>query len=74
MYGLCMDIATAIRNARLSLGLTQAELAHACGLHVQAVSRLESPGHTPSIATLITIATALDIPPGELLAAKENTP
>lgn len=47
-----VNVPTTLREARRRAGLTQAELASACGLKQPAVSRIESGAVEPSVATL----------------------
>ena len=48
-------------------GLTQAQLGARCGMADSAIRRYESGRGNPTINTLERIATALDIPVGELI-------
>jgi DNA-binding XRE family transcriptional regulator len=63
-------IAAHLRERRYELGLTQQQVAEAAGTSHTAISRLESGTHTPSLATLRTLAAVLD---EELLVCFERT-
>lgn len=54
--------------ARRKAGLTQEELADRCGLHRTEISLLERGGREPRLGTLVKLAEALGIPPGQLCA------
>jgi len=58
---LAIEFANVIRERRLELGLTQAQLAQRAGLHQPDVSRLESGGGTPTIGMLDRLAHALEM-------------
>ncbi|MEV4129686.1 helix-turn-helix transcriptional regulator [Nocardia sp. NPDC049707] len=58
---LAIELANAIRERRLELGLTQSQLAQRAGLHQPDVSRLESGGGTPTIGMLDRLAHALEL-------------
>ncbi len=53
-------IGQAVRERRLSLGLSQVELAARAGMSQPALSRLEAGGVMPTIPLLDRISTALD--------------
>jgi ribosome-binding protein aMBF1 (putative translation factor) len=53
-------IGQAIRERRLALGLTQAELAERAGMTQPALSRLEAGGVVPTIPLLERISSALE--------------
>lgn len=55
----------AIREARLARGVTQAELAERCDVHVNYVSLLERGKRNPTAMMLFTIGAALAMAPGE---------
>jgi transcriptional regulator with XRE-family HTH domain len=48
--------------------MTQEQLAHAADVHPSEVSRLERAERDPRLSTIVRLATALDVPPGSLLA------
>jgi transcriptional regulator with XRE-family HTH domain len=54
-----MNIGEIIREARLTAGLTQAQLAEKAGMVQPAIARLENGKMDPTIRTLIRIANAL---------------
>jgi len=51
-----------LRFLRLSVGLTQAELARRSGIKRPNIARLEAGRHTPSLETLGRLASAIGIP------------
>ena len=53
-------IGQAVRERRVSLGLSQTELAARAGMTQPALSRLEAGGTVPTIPVLERISTALD--------------
>jgi len=54
-----LHLARALRKARLAAGMTQSQVAEAAGLRQSAVSRLESPNHNPTIASVVRYLTAV---------------
>ncbi|NLT04705.1 MAG: helix-turn-helix transcriptional regulator [Solirubrobacterales bacterium] len=56
-----------IANARKAAGMTQEQLADAADMHFTAISRLERGLRAPRFDTLIAVAWALRVPPGDLL-------
>ncbi len=56
-----------LRRVRRREGLSQEELAIRAGLHRTAVGLLERGGRVPRIDTLVRLAGAMAVPPGELL-------
>jgi transcriptional regulator with XRE-family HTH domain len=56
-----------LRRARLVAGMSQEDLANACGLQRTYVSTLERGVKDPRISTVGRLADALGIGPGELL-------
>jgi predicted transcriptional regulator len=52
-------VAAAIRDRRVALRMTQADLARQCGIPQSHISRLESGQHIPSYLTLESLAKAL---------------
>ena len=56
-----IELANAIRERRLELGLTQTEVARRAGLRQPEISRLESGGGTPTIGMLERLAEALEL-------------
>ncbi|MFN8224301.1 MAG: helix-turn-helix transcriptional regulator [Gaiellales bacterium] len=57
---LFASIAHAVVERRHELGLSQVELARACGTTQSAIARLENGGRPPRIDTLLRLAEALD--------------
>lgn len=53
-------IGQAVRERRLALGLSQAEVAERAGMSQPALSRLEAGGTVPTISVLERIAVALE--------------
>lgn len=63
-----VGIGERVRSARLSLGLSQAQMAENCGLSVPYISRIEQGKGNPTIAALGALAEALSVPLVELVA------
>lgn len=61
------DLGSNLRDARKRLGLTQEEVAERSGVHPTEVSRIEAGKRDPRISTLLRLARALEVRPGELL-------
>ena len=59
-----------IRKYRLKKGLTQLDLAAACGFEGSSIGRLENGNTNPTIKTLLKIAKALDIKLTDLVKIK----
>jgi len=55
------EIAQHVKQLRTKHGLTQAQLAEACGLTDETVSRTERGAHEPSLSTVAAIAEAFDL-------------
>lgn len=55
-----------VRKARKAAGMSLEDLADASGLHFTAVSRLERAEREPRLQTIVVIAAALKVNPGEL--------
>ena len=62
-----------IRAIRLQRGLSQEELSFACGMHRTYISLIERGINSPSLRTLIAIATALQAKPSQLLGCVEHS-
>lgn len=60
-----------LRAARTEAGLSQEALAHAAGLHPTYISNAERGYSCPTIYTVIRLAKALAIDPGEMIAGME---
>jgi transcriptional regulator with XRE-family HTH domain len=73
-----MDVASCfgqnLRRCRRRAGLSQEELGTRSSLHRTEIGLLERGARVPRIDTLIKIASALAIPPSELIAGIEWTP
>lgn len=63
-----LPFAANVRAARARRGLTQEGLAYESGLTAGEVSRVERAIREPRVLTVVRLANALGIPPGELLA------
>jgi transcriptional regulator with XRE-family HTH domain len=61
------DLGTNLRAARKKLKLTQEQVAERSGVHPTEVSRIEAGKRDPQVSTLRKLATAVEVPPGELL-------
>jgi transcriptional regulator with XRE-family HTH domain len=57
-----------VRNARLSNGISQEELAHASGLDRTYVSGIERGVRNPTVTVLVQLAEVLGVAPAALLA------
>ncbi len=56
-----------VRQLRAARGISQAELAHAAGLHPTYVSGIERGRRNVSLLNIVALAEALDVGPSELL-------
>jgi transcriptional regulator with XRE-family HTH domain len=56
-----------IRNRRNQVGWSQEDLAHAAGMHVTAISRLERGVREPGLHTIVDVSRALSVKPEALL-------
>jgi transcriptional regulator with XRE-family HTH domain len=56
-----------LRAARERLGLTQEEVAQRSGVHATEVSRIEAGKRDPKVSTLLRLAKAVEVRPGQLL-------
>jgi transcriptional regulator with XRE-family HTH domain len=61
------DLGSNLRAARKKLGLTQEEVAARSGVHPTEVSRIEAGKRDPQVSTVLKLAKAVEVPPGELL-------
>ena len=59
-----------IKRIRLKKGLTQLDLAAACGFEESSIGRLENGKTNPTIKTLVKIATALGTKLADLVKSK----
>jgi len=57
-----------LREHRRRVGLSQEALGDACDLHRTEISLLERAGREPRLSTIVRLARALGVAPGELLA------
>jgi transcriptional regulator with XRE-family HTH domain len=64
---LAHQFGTRLRTLRHQAGLTQEQLATAAGLDRTFPGRLERGVTTPNLNTIIRLATALNVRPGELI-------
>jgi predicted transcriptional regulator len=55
-----LAVAVQLRQARVHVGLTQAQLAKRAGVSQQQIAKLERPGANPTISTLKGVAAALE--------------
>lgn len=62
----------AVRRRRLALRLSQEELADRCHLHRTYISEIERGLKSVSLKALLAIATALGLPPHQLIAEAEE--
>lgn len=65
--GCVGDLGSNLRDARKRLGLTQEQVAERSGVHPTEVSRIEAGKRDPRVSTLLRLARALEVRPGELL-------
>ncbi len=56
-----------VRDRRIELGWTQAELAKKLGMHQPDLCDLEKGRHAPTLETVERISAILDVPPSSLL-------
>lgn len=61
------QFAANLRQRREQRGLTQDELARACGLHRTEISLLERARRSPQLETIVLLANGLQLTPRELL-------
>ena len=61
-----------VRQERKKLGLSQEELAEACGLHRNFVGYIERAEKSATIGTLFKLATGLDTTPSQLVHLVEK--
>lgn len=61
------DLGPRLREARELLELTQEEVAERSGVHATEVSRIEAGKRDPQVSTLLRLAKAVEVKPGQLL-------
>ncbi len=64
---LVENLASNVRSLRLTIGVSQEELADMCGLHRTYIGSVERGERNVTLSTLETLALALDIDAGKLL-------
>ena len=62
-----MSFGRTIRRKREALGLTLEELAERCRLSPNYIGTIENDKRDPSLSTVLALAKALRVPPGDLL-------
>ena len=73
-YDLARRFGRNLFMARRRAGLSQEELASAASLHRTEIGLLERGGRIARIDTLIKLASALELPPGDLLDGMDWVP
>lgn len=73
-YAVAEGFKTNLKRHRERAGYSQEELGFLAGIHRTEVGMLERGIRIPRIDTLIKLASALEVPPGELLAGIEWAP
>ena len=56
-----------VRSLRMQAGITQADLSERSGMFRTHLSRIEGGTANPTLNAIVSIAHALEVPPGELL-------
>jgi transcriptional regulator with XRE-family HTH domain len=56
-----------LREARTKLGLTQEQVAERSGVQAGEVSRIEAGKRDPQLSTILKLAKAVEVKPGQLL-------
>jgi transcriptional regulator with XRE-family HTH domain len=69
--GVLRSLGSELRRRRQARDLSQEALAHAAGVHVNVVGRLERGQYNPSILLLQAVVSKLDVPLSEIFAAIE---
>jgi len=64
---LLVEVGVRIRSARVDAGLSQEELAEACGLHRTYVGSVERGERNIGVLNLLAVATALDVDAADLV-------
>lgn len=68
-----MTLGAKLRGARLSAGMTQADLETMCGIPKARLSRYENNHVAPSISSLMRLCSALGVRAGEMLDPPQRT-
>jgi len=63
------ELGAHVRARRLARGMTQERLATVLGISVAYLSLIERGGRNPPFTTVVAIARALKIPPGDLVGS-----
>ena len=71
---LAAEFAARVRARREALGVSQEELAHTADLHRTYISRVERADTMVSLLTIVRLARALDVDPGEMIAGLTTSP
>jgi transcriptional regulator with XRE-family HTH domain len=61
------DFGNRLREARERLELTQEDVAGRSGVHATEVSRIEAGKRDPQLSTVLRLAKAVEVRPGQLL-------
>lgn len=61
------NLGSNLKAARTKRGWTQEELAEHSGVQAGEISRMEASKRDPQVSTLLKLAAALEVPPGQLL-------
>ena len=61
------NLGSNLKAARKKLGLTQEQVADRSGVHATEVSRIEAGKRDPQVSTVIKLAAAVELRPGQLL-------
>lgn len=61
------NIASLLKEKRVSLGMSQAELADEAGIDRKTVNRIENGHYSPTLETLIALSGALSVTTDELV-------
>ena len=69
--GVLRSLGSELRRRRQARDLSQEALAHAAGVHVNVVGRLERGQYNPSILLLQAVVSKLDVSLSEIFAAIE---
>jgi transcriptional regulator with XRE-family HTH domain len=67
LYTMRGSFAANLRGHRERLGLSQETLGRMCGLHRTEISLLERCKRSPRLETIVVLARALELAPGDLL-------